>query len=73
MFKQSKEEKDFFEIKNNELKPNELSKLSDRELQERQTEYLFEIMKSNQKISLMMQFWFYLSIISLLITILVFK
>ena len=40
-----------------------LEKLSDRELQERQTLYLKKIEKSNERIKLNIQFWFYATII----------
>ena len=40
-----------------------LEKLNDRELQERQALYLNKIQKSNERIKLNIQFWFYATII----------
>ncbi len=40
----------------------EFKQLSDRELLERQTLYLFKIENSNERIKLNLQFWFYFTI-----------
>ena len=48
----------------------EFKELSDRELLERQTLYLFNIQNSNERIKLNVQFWFYATIISAAVTIL---
>jgi hypothetical protein len=41
-----------------------LEKLTDRELQEKQAYYLWKIERSNERIKLNLQFWFYLAIVS---------
>jgi hypothetical protein len=41
----------------------EFKQLSDRELLERQTLYLFKIENSNERIKLNLQFWFYFTIV----------
>ncbi len=41
----------------------EFKELSDRELLERQTLYLFKIENSNERIKLNLQFWFYFTIV----------
>lgn len=56
------EEKTFYEY---------LEKLTDREVQERQSLYLRNIEKSNERIKLNLQFWFYATIISAALTILI--
>ena len=49
----------------------EFKELSDRELLERQTLYLFKIENSNERIKLNLQFWFYFTIASMAIAILI--
>lgn len=71
MLNQSTEEKEFFEKQKNNVKPNEFSELSDRDLQEKQIKILREISLSNQSIKNNVQFWFYATIISAAIGILI--
>jgi len=58
MISQTQEEKDFFKNHNINLKD-----LTDREIQERQLKLLTEIEKSNTRIKLNLQFWFYFTLI----------
>lgn len=68
MFSQSKEEKEFFD-KQNPIENTTL--LSEREIQERQIKLLEDIAKSNNRIKQNIQFWFYLTIASILIGLLI--
>lgn len=54
----SAEDKSFFDY---------IEKLSDRELQEKQSYYLMNLEKSNRRILLNLQFWFYTFLISIVI------
>jgi hypothetical protein len=47
--------------------------LTDRELQERQTFYLYEINKNTKKTKEILQFFFYLTIISIVASIVIFR
>lgn len=47
-----------------------IEKLTDREVQERQAFYLRKIERSNERIKLNLQFWFYATIISATLTLL---
>lgn len=49
----------------------DFKELSDRELRERQTLYLFNMQNSNERIKLNLQFWFYFSIACIVIGTLV--
>ncbi len=72
MYSTTPQEKEMLE-KGNPNPPKtlkEFKELSDRELLERQTLYLFNIQNSNERIKLNVQFWFYATIISVAITIL---
>lgn len=71
MLNQSTEEKEFFEKQKSNVKPNEFSELSDRELQEKQIKILREISLSNQSIKNNVQFWFYATIVSAVIAVLI--
>jgi len=69
MYSSTPQEKEFFE-KANPSPPKtlkEFKELSDRELLERQTLYLFKIENSNERIKLNLQFWFYFAIVSVVI------
>ena len=68
MFTQSKEEKAFFNTANQNT---DLSKSTDRELQEIQIKLLTEIEKSNTRIKLNLQFWFYFTLIGGLLSFLI--
>lgn len=85
MFNQSKEEKEFYEKQNQPsdykkrfvfehereyVNRNYIEKLTDRELQEKQTYYLSQIYLSNKSIKNNVQFWFYATIISSALVIL---
>jgi hypothetical protein len=48
-----------------------IEKLTNRELQERQANYLYKIEKLNRKIHLNLQFWFYFAITSMVIGFLI--
>lgn len=50
---------------------NTLEVLTDREIQEKQLYHLKEIEKSNLKILLNLQFWFYFSIVAAALTIII--
>lgn len=73
MYSTTPQEKEIFE-KANPTPPKtlkEFKELSDRELLERQTLYLFKIQNSNESIKLNLQFWFYFIIASMAIAILI--
>lgn len=53
------------------MKYQELEKLTDRELQERQAFCLMKIERSNERIKLNLQFWFYAAIVSVGIAVLI--
>ena len=72
MYSTTPQEKEMLE-KGNPNPPKtlkEFKELSDRELLERQTLYLFNIQNINERIKINVQFWFYATIISVAITIL---
>lgn len=72
MYSTTPQEKEMLE-KGNTNPPKtlkEFKELSDRELLERQTLYLFNIQNINERIKINVQFWFYATIISVAITIL---
>jgi hypothetical protein len=73
MYSDSATEKEFFEKqKQNPPKTSkELKELSDRELLERQTFYLMNIEKSSLYIKSIVQFWFYVTVISAALTLIV--
>jgi len=86
MFSQSKEEKEFFEKQNQPdegkkrfiydhervyVGTNYIEKLTDRELQEKQTYYLSQIYQTNKSIKNNVQFWFYTTIISVALTVII--
>lgn len=79
MFGESKEEKEFYEKQNQPtdykkrflyehereyVNRNYIEKLTDRELQEKQTYYLSQIYQMNKSIKNNVQFWYYATIIS---------
>lgn len=85
MLNQSKEEKEFYEKQNQPsdykkrfvfehereyVNRNYIEKLTDRELQEKQTYYLSQIYLTNKSIKNNVQFWFYATIISSALVIL---
>lgn len=73
MYSTTPQEKELFEKVNPDPPKTlkEFKELSDRELLERQTLYLFKIENSNTRILSHMQFWFYAFIISAVIGILI--
>jgi hypothetical protein len=62
MYSTTEKEKDFLN-QTNSLTTSSLKNLTDRELLEKQTIYLMNIEKSNEKIKANMQFWFYAAIL----------
>lgn len=48
-----------------------IEKLTDRELQEKHAFYLRNIQKSNERIKLNLQFWFYFTIASIAVAVLI--
>ena len=64
MYSTTEKEKIFLN-QNKVLTSETVTEFSDRELLEKQTIYLRNIMKSNESIKLNMQFWFYFGIIGL--------
>jgi hypothetical protein len=73
MYSDSVTEKEFFEKqKQNPSKTTkELKELSDRELLERQTFYLMNIEKSSRSIKNNVQFWYYATIISVVLALII--
>jgi len=70
MYSTSEKEKEFFEKKAQPQNLSDLKELSDRELLEIQTLYLSNIQKSNERIKLNIQFWFYFGLILFVISLL---
>ncbi|WP_281235140.1 hypothetical protein [Flavobacterium gelatinilyticum] len=69
MYSTTQQEKDFL----NQVKSpttNSLKELTDRELMEKQTIHLMNIEKSNERIKVNLQFWFYFAIVGIVIAIL---
>lgn len=64
MYSITEKEKDFLNQKQKVLTSENIKEFSDRELLEKQTLYLKNIMKSNDSIKLNIQFWFYGGVIS---------
>ncbi|CAD0007049.1 hypothetical protein FLACHUCJ7_03124 [Flavobacterium chungangense] len=63
MYSTSEKEKDFLN-QQKLLTTSSLKDFNDRELLEKQTIYLMNIEKSNERIKVNLQFWFYFAIIS---------
>lgn len=64
MYSASEQEKEFY-AKNDPI--NSVKDLSDRELSERQVFYLMNIEKNSKVSRMILQFWFVISILSILI------
>lgn len=69
MYSTTEQEKDFLD-KSKSHKTNSLDGLTERELIEKQTLYLMNIEKSNERIKANMQFWFYTAIVGATISLL---
>ncbi|WP_123921980.1 hypothetical protein [Flavobacterium sp. LM4] len=63
MYSTTEKEKDFLN-QQKLLTTSSLKDFNDRELLEKQTIYLMNIEKSNERIKVNLQFWFYFAIIS---------
>ncbi|MEO7978981.1 hypothetical protein [Flavobacterium sp.] len=63
MYSITEKEKDFLNQKTKVLTSENIKEFSDRELLEKQTLYLKNIIKSNDTIKLNIQFWFYTGLI----------
>lgn len=69
MYSTTEQEKDFL-YKSKSHKTNYSKGLTERELIEKQTLYLMNIEKSNERIKANIQFWFYLAIVGAVINFL---
>lgn len=72
MYSTTEKEKEFLNQTAVPKNLDDYSKLTDRELLERQTLYLFNIKNSNERIKANVQFWFYFTIISIVLSFLFF-
>ena len=72
MYSTSENEKEFLKQTSPPKTLKEFSELTDRELLERQTFYLFDIRNSNDRIKANLQFWFYFTIGVIVLSLLFF-